>query len=316
MARDLHSELTMRFFRPIPDSRLVRTLRAIALVVVLLAASFFVFAAAEARRLRVDRREIKSPNVPKAFDGARIVFVADIHAGPQLDRRRMAALVSAVNRLDADVLVLGGDYVGGRLDGAKVFYPEASRFKARLGRFAVLGNHDVWEGAGTARAGLKRAGFTLLENDAVRVEQDGQSIVIGGVEDLYTGHPDAVATAKNLHDSDFAILVSHNPDVFAQLAEIPGTWSVGLSGHTHGGQVNLLAALGATDLAPIKRFRSGWERASGVPVLVSNGVGTVTAPLRFFAQPEIHVITLKRGPAPESLPKKSPLKTASGGSHS
>ena len=122
----------------------------------------------------------------------------------------------------------------------------------------------------------------------MRVERDGQAIIIGGVEDLYTGHPDAVALGRRVDPSEFAVLVSHNPDVFAaQLPEVPGTWDLALSGHTHGGQVNLLGVVAAAGLAPIRRhFRSGWAQESGVPVLISNGVGTVTAPLRLFAQPE------------------------------
>lgn len=298
----------MPLLKPIPRTRLTRTLRAVALVAVLLTAAFLTIAATEARRLRIDRRELKSPNVPAAFDGARVVFVADIHAGPHLNKRRMAHLVRVINRMRPDVLILGGDYVGGRLDGAKVFYPEAKNFRAALGRYAVLGNHDVWEDAEEARAGLKAAGITLLENDNVRVEKDGQSIVIGGVDDLYTGRPDAVALARSIDTTEFAVLVSHNPDVFGtQLPESPGVWDLALSGHTHGGQVNLMGAVASAGIAPLKRhFRSGWVRESGVPVLVSNGIGTVTVPLRMFAQPEIHIITLRRGASNDSVPTKEP----------
>ncbi len=287
----------MPVLRPIRSTPLVRALRTVAIVVVSLTAAFFAIAATEARRLRIDRKELVSADLPEEFDGARIVFVADVHAGPHLGRRRVSALVDAVNELDADILILGGDYVGGRLDGAEMFYPQAARLRASLGRYAVLGNHDVWEDSGAARRGLEDAGITLLENEAVRVSRNGESIAIAGVEDLYTGHPDARVAGKDLKPSDFSVLVSHNPDVFGgQLPEMKGIWDLALSGHTHGGQVTLFGTL--LPLAPDwlrKRFRSGWSYQSGVPVLVSNGVGTVTAPIRFFAEPEIHVITLHRG---------------------
>ena len=280
--------------RPTP---VVRAFRSAAIVVVLLAAAFFAIAAAEARRLRIDRKELVSPDLPEEFDGARLVFVADIHAGPHFGKRRVSALIEAENQLDADVLVLGGDYVGGRLDGAEAFYPQAARLRASLGRYAVLGNHDVWEDPDAARRGLEGAGITLLENESVRVSRNGESIVIAGVEDLYTGHPDAEVAGKDLKPSDFSVLVSHNPDVFGgQLPEMKGIWDLALSGHTHGGQVTFFGSL--MPLTPEwfrKRFRSGWSYQSGVPVLVSNGVGTVTAPIRFFAEPEIHVITLHCG---------------------
>ena len=288
--------VTMSIFSPIPDTPLTRALRTAAIVVVLLVAAFFLVAATEARRVRVDTKDLASPSVPPRFDGVKVVFVADIHAGPNLGSDRMAALVDQVNSLDADVLILGGDYVGGRRNGAAVFYPKAAKFRAKLGRYAVLGNHDAWEGREDAVAGLEKAGITLLENQTVRIWKDGESIAIGGVEDLYTGHPDAVRIAEEIAPSDFSILVSHNPDVFGgQLSAAGDKWDLALAGHTHGGQVTFFGKFAF--MVPSRfgrRFLTGWKHEGGVPILISNGVGTVTAPLRFFAQPEVHVITLKR----------------------
>lgn len=266
-------------------------------MVVLIASSFFVVAAAEARRLRIQRVEVKSAVLPAEFDGARLVFIADIHAGPHLGAERMKQLVDAVNALEPDILVLGGDYVGGRMNGAEVFYPAAKGFEARLSKVAVLGNHDVWEGASKARNGLAEAGFTVLENESVQVERGGASIRLAGTDDLYTGRPDARKAGADVLPSDFAVLVSHNPDALhGQLPVTADLWDLALAGHTHGGQVTFFGKR-----APIMasrhgdRYRTGWRTEHGVPILVTNGIGTVTMPMRFFAQPEIHVITLRRG---------------------
>lgn len=283
--------------RPIRHTRLARIARALALLVVLLVVSFFTIAAVEARRLRIERIDLKSSKLPPEFDGTRLVFVADIHAGPYLGTDRMQALVDTVNGLDPDILVLGGDYVGGRTNGAGVFYSAAKGFNARLAKVAVLGNHDVWEGASEARAGLSAAGFTVLENAGLRVEHAGATIHLAGVDDLYTGRPDCAEAGSGIEPSDFAVLVSHNPDTLdGQLPDTATTWDLALAGHTHGGQVTFFGMV-----APImpsrfgERYRNGWRTEHDVPILVSNGVGTVTAPLRFFARPEIHVITLRRG---------------------
>jgi len=289
--------LAMSFLSRIPDTPVVRALRLVAIVLVLLAAAFILVAAAEAKRLHVDHREIVSETLPAEFDGAKLVFVADIHAGPNLRRDRMKALVDQVNALDPDIIVLGGDYVGGKADGASVFYPAIADLNATLGTFAVLGNHDAWEGADKARAGLSKAGITLLENESVRVRKGDAEIVVAGLEDLYTGAPDAAIAGRNVDPSDFAVLVSHNPDALdGQLPDTADLWDLALAGHTHGGQITffgVFAPMVATQFG--ERFRSGWKHEDGVPILVTNGVGTVTAPLRFFARPELHVITLRRG---------------------
>jgi len=271
-------------------------LRAVLFIAALLAVTLVVYALVEARYVRITSDELISERLPpEEFDGAKLVFLADIHAGRFLGKKGMRKLVKKVNAEDPDVIVLGGDYVGGRANGARTFYGTASGFCARIGKVAVLGNHDVWEGADEARAGLEAAGFTLLENASQRLEYLESHITIAGVDDLYTGEPDVAAASHAIPADEFAVLVSHNPDVFAtQLESSPRTWDLALAGHTHAGQ---LTALGYGALfIPSKyghRYRTGWMREQDTPILVTKGVGAVTLPLRFFAEPEVHVITLK-----------------------
>lgn len=252
----------------------------------------------EARYLHVVRDEVWSPRLPQVLDGLKVAFVADIHAGPYFGAARMADLVSMLNGLGPDIVILGGDYVGGQLHGARVFYPAVRELRPRLAKLAVMGNHDVREGEAEAREGLALAGITLLENSSVTVGHSGQCITIAGLEDLYTGDPDVRRAAREIDPDGFAILVSHNPDAFdwtLPLAE--GTFDLALAGHTHGGQITAFGAW-----APIlpsrfgQRYRTGWRTEGGVPILVTNGIGTVTAPLRYFARPELNLITLHHGP--------------------
>jgi hypothetical protein len=260
-------------------------------------------AAVRTQDLDITTDELASPDIPEEFDGARVVFLADVHTGPFFSREKTADLVDAVNALEPDVIVLGGDYVGGRVDAAPDFYAEATGFEAPLGVYAVLGNHDVWEGADEARAGLETAGIELLDNDTATVELDGASIRLGGVQDLYTGDPDVEATGEGIEPDEFAILVSHNPDVFPRgLDATPDTWDLALAGHTHGGQIALGEAKPVVTSMYGDRFSGGWTTEDGTPVLVTRGVGTVTVPVRIGAPPEVHVITLTSDPeASESL---------------
>ncbi len=118
-----------------------------------------------------------------------------------------------------------------------------------------------------------------------------------GLADEWTGEPDVVAAAAGLEPGDVAVLVAHNPDSFDEALPLtPGLWALALAGHTHGGQF-----AGVYRLNPHKptRFgrrylRQGLTAENGVPLIVSNGVGAVTLPLRFFARPEVHLITLSR----------------------
>ena len=257
----------------------------------------------EARVVRVERTELPNAAIPAEFDGMKVLFVADIHAGPYMSKNHLDRLVERINAEEPDVVLLGGDYVGGKMHGAQIFYPAISKVEAPEGVFAVMGNHDAWEGEAEAHTGMAEAGITLLENDAVRLERDGSGIWVGGLEDAYTGTPDATATAESITPEDFAVLVSHNPDVFAdQLEPTKEYWDLALAGHTHGGQVSLFGMI--SPFSPSKhggRYLHGWKNEWDTAILVSNGIGTVTAPIRLFTRPEMHVITLRASseePAP------------------
>lgn len=277
---------------------LLNTMRTGVLGVALVFPGVAAYGMVEARSLRARSDVITSSSLPPELDGTRIVFVADVHAGPFFGAGRMQKLVEEVNSLDPDVLILGGDYVGGRTNGAKTFYGRAGQFSARLGKFAVLGNHDNWEGSEEARRGLDEAGFTLLENESARVTVGEASLAVAGVEDLYTGDPDPEKAARDIESDAFSVLVSHNPDVFAdRLGATAGQWDLALAGHTHGGQVTLFGAHGHVPSDHGQRYLSGWRTENDTPILVSSGVGSVTLPIRLFAEPEIHLITLRSTPS-------------------
>lgn len=265
-----------------------------AVVGIALIAPIAAFGVTEARSLRVTTDVVTSSSITRELDGTRIVFVADVHAGPLFGPERMDALVERVNALEPDVLILGGDYVGGRMSGAKVFYPRAKDFQARVAKLAVLGNHDNWEDPEGARRGLAEAGFTLLENEHTRVTSGDSSFAVAGVGDLYTSDPDPEAAAEGIDPDMFSVLVSHNPDVFAdRLGSTAGDWDLALAGHTHGGQVTLFGRPLHVPSEYGRRYGRGWRTENGTPILVSNGVGAVTLPFRLFAEPEIHLITLR-----------------------
>lgn len=268
----------------------------IALAVLALLAIAAGWAFAEPYTLTVTRDTVTSPDIPAEFDGVRIAYLTDVHAGPFFSAERVGRLIDTVNNQRPHLVILGGDNVGGKSGGAALFYPQASRLSAPLGVIAVMGNHDVWEGHAQARSQLASAGAVVLENANARVRLGGGWIRVGGVVDLDTGAPDIAEAAADIGTGEFAILVSHNPDVFAELPEVRGAFDLALGAHTHGGQVTYFG-LGAP-LVPSKfgeRYRQGWRTEGGVPILVSRGVGTMNLPIRFFAPPQIHVIELRQG---------------------
>ena len=246
----------------------------------------------------------------------RIAVLADIHAcEPWMTERRIEGIVDACNRLNADVIVLLGDFVVGRLYvtgevPADAWAAALSRLDAPLGVHAILGNHDWWSdeqaqrlghGPVFARVALEKAGIPVMENDVVRLSVGGASFWLAGLADqialLHEGQPgrrmtgldDLPGTLARADDDAPVILLAHEPDIFVN---VPPRVALTLSGHTHGGQVRIL---GYSPVVPSKfgnRFAYGHVVEDGRHLIVSGGLGCSIAPVRFGMPPEINLVEL------------------------
>lgn len=216
----------------------------------------------------------------------RLVQLSDVHMGPpDMPATRVAAIVAQVDALHPDLVALTGDYHGGKLiDGAAGNLDDAvrpfRRLRSRYGTFAVRGNHD--EPYWSPRV-LPRYAMTYLQNS----HADAGPVIVAGVDDLSTGHPDIAAALRGATGKP-VIMLMHEPDGFAG---VPPAVALTLAGHTHGGQVRL-PLIGT----PLTNTRLGYVRGryvvGGRTLIVSSGLGTTALPIRLGVPPEIVVVTL------------------------
>jgi uncharacterized protein len=279
-------------------SRRNRTWLIVAVLIVAAVIAVVGYAYGETFRLQVKEYAFTSRDVPSAFDGTRIVLLTDVHRTWFFSQERVGRLVDRVGRLEPDLIVLGGDYVYRTTEYEASAFEELGRLHAPLGTFAVLGNHDYGEhdsdgeDVGPALRAVAATNVALLDNRAVWIEKAGQRIRLGGVGDYTQDAPQFGPTINDTEAGDMVLLVSHNPDVSEGLPV--GAVDLVLSGHTHGGQLTffgLFAFHVPSDYG--QKYRTGEISNGRTTVIVSNGVGTIFPPVRFFAPPQIVVITLK-----------------------
>jgi predicted MPP superfamily phosphohydrolase len=245
----------------------------------------------EAKWCRLTRRTVEVPRLPASFRGLSVAYLSDLHHGPYVGLDYINRAIDWTNSLRPDLVLLGGDYVSYHRRYIGPVCEAMGRLKAPLGRFAVLGNHDTWEGGSVCRAELDRAGLELLANRGVCLRRGGDRLQIAGVGDLWTDEPDLGRALQDAREGDAAIVLSHNPD-FAEYARDPRV-SLMLSGHTHGGQV-VVPGVGALVLPSRfgRKYAGGLVQAPAYPVYVGRGVGTSGPPVRFYCRPEIVLLTL------------------------
>ena len=265
--------------------------------------------------LGLTRYNLQPPQWPAGFQ-LRIAVIADVHAcDPWMSLEHIRAIVERTNALDADIIVMLGDYVAGhrhvtRFIPAGEWAAVLAGLRAPLGVHAILGNHDWWEdktvqregqGPTVARRALEAAGIPVYENDVARLTKSGRSFWLAGLGDQLAYMParrfrpvkrigvdDLAATLAKVTDNAPVILLAHEPDIAMR---VPSRVALQLSGHTHGGQIRLL---GWSPVVPSHyggRFAYGHTQTN-CDVIVSGGLGCSIMPFRLGVPPEIVLVTL------------------------
>jgi predicted MPP superfamily phosphohydrolase len=240
--------------------------------------------------LKVDHQTFVFQDLPKSADSLKVVFVSDIHHGPYFSIERVENLVARINEMKPDLVLLGGDYVHRDPKYIIPCFQVLGKLKAVYGVYGVMGNHDHLESALITQQAAADAGIQLLDHKALWLTIGENRIKIGGVGDLTTDLQN-MSAFQDAGENDFTILLSHNPDYIRSLPA--GKVDLMLSGHTHGGQVTLFGFWAPfIPSAYGNKYRTGIVKENGTTLLITNGVGTITPPARFFARPQIEEIIL------------------------
>jgi uncharacterized protein len=274
-------------------------------IIIVTGSILLAYASLETRWVKITRVSIESPDIPRAFDGKRIVFVSDIHHGAALSIERVQKLVERVNNLQPDIIILGGDYISLDKQYIKPVFSELSKLKSKHGVFGVMGNHDYFVNGDLSKKMMLLSGIKQCDNKSYWVKINNDSIKIGGVDDPSGSLPKVDSTIFDVKKKDFCILISHRPDYIRELST--DKVDLTLSGHTHGGQVTffgLWAPILPTEnnlWASMALTRESQKYSYGLthptPTMqsyITSGIGTRSPHFRFFRRPEIAVLELKR----------------------
>lgn len=231
-------------------------------------------------------------NLPKHFDNYKILFVSDLHIDGFVNLHEL--IWQQAEELDYDCCILGGDYrfkSSGNTEQAIMYLKLLiSKLIIKSKIYGILGNHDTYEIAEE----LDRLGVTMLLNDSVNLEKNGDFIEIVGVDDgHYFNALDFEEAEKKCTSGALKLLISHSPEIYKEVEQ--REYSLMLSGHTHGGQICLPGKIPVIREAPVPlNILVGKWHYKTLQGFTSKGVGSSMVPVRFFCKPEMVLITLKR----------------------
>jgi predicted MPP superfamily phosphohydrolase len=242
---------------------------------------------------KIKKVHLEIQNLPRELEGLTIVQISDLHVGPSIRRRYVEGVVSQINSLSADLVMMTGDIGDGNADELRHDVAPLGKIQAKYGRYYVPGNHEYYWNIKKWTERIRGLGMTVLMNKGVVVDVHKKQVFIAGVTDpaaeqLGVGQgPDAGAAAARMSEASFKILLSHRPGL-AREAERHG-FDLQLSGHTHGGQF-----FPWTLITPfVHEFHLGLGRAGKMFVYVNSGTGSWGPLLRLGTTPEITYLTLR-----------------------
>lgn len=277
---------------------------AIAVILIWYVVIYGAFAGFE--KLEVNHQTYTSADIPKAFDGYKIVLFSDAHVGTMTGDRQwmLKRAVDTINAQKADMIAFTGD-----LQNVKPLelleHKELLRsLEAKDGVYSVLGNHDydkymhptderkIQQCKETIKL-EKEIGWNLLLNEHRKIYRKGQFITIAGMENDGDGKrfPQRGDIKKTIgHTKGFILMLQHDPDSWRRKIIPDGRSQLTLSGHTHNMQFSLF---GWSPMSVLGKEINGWYKEGNQSLFVTAGLGALI-PWRFGATGEIVVLTLKK----------------------
>ncbi|REK17528.1 MAG: metallophosphoesterase [Planctomycetota bacterium] len=241
-------------------------------------------------QLHVSQFELELPGLPPELEGLSLVHLSDFHFSRRIDRPYFDEVVRLTNELSADVIALTGD-ICDRRDRIGWIPETVARLEARLGRFFILGNHDLrTRDVARLRSAMGEAGFVDLAGRWQRVG-DKPLVVAGNERPWFKTEPAEIDALP--HDA-FRLLLAHTPDQL-RWASRHG-FDLMLAGHTHGGQVRfpVIGPIVCPSLHGTK-YACGFFHAPPTLMHVSRGTASLF-PYRLNCRPEITKLVLRRAP--------------------
>ena len=300
--------VTNQMFTPIENLWFIPVLGLIAGILPFLVIVYAVFKAVY--HFKTYHITVHHQDLPKAFEGFRVVHISDLHLGSLNYRYKVLdRAIQIINELKPDIVCFTGDLVNNYAWELKGWDSTFLKLSPEIKKYAVLGNHDygdysTWHSEADKQVNLdalkafySRIGFKLLLNTNAVISKHNEHLHIIGVENWglppFKQYGNLKQSMSGLSASDFKILLSHDPTHWSEEVVNHTNIAVTLAGHTHGMQAGLQFKNKAWSPIQYKyKHWAGLYKETNQYLYVNRGLGWLGFPGRLGMRPEITLLTL------------------------
>lgn len=264
--------------------------------------------------LKIKEYKVTNKLLPRQFHGMKIVHISDVHYGRIIHKKELQNIVTKINELKPDIVVLTGDLIDKDTKLTKkdqeIITETFKNIEAKMGKYAVTGNHDVsfkaWDTI------IEDSDFMNLNDTYDIIYSDNyEPIMIAGISsnlknvrkvkdkiinitEYFNRQNSTIKTDSSdssvVQETKYHILLLHEPDYIDQMDH--SSFQLILSGHSHNGQVRF-PIIGAL-YTPVgsKKYYKPHYTVGNSELYISSGIGTSTINFRWFNRPSINFYRL------------------------
>ena len=246
----------------------------------------------EAKKLCIERLTVRTSKLPDGVSKIRIAQISDLHLGVLVKDQILNRVIEIIDDERPDLVVSTGDLVDGVVRHIEHYAGRLKAIHPRLGKFAVLGNHEIYGGLKNTTKFIADSGFTLLRGEGTTIENvlniAGMDFAGGEAKRINKNLPETKEweVLSALSRDKFTLLLKHRSDIEEKSL---GLFDLQLSGHTHKGQIFPISLV----ILFLFQYISGFTKLfKGSAIYVSRGAGTAGPPVRVFSKPEVTIIDI------------------------
>ncbi len=250
--------------------------------------------------LQVSYYKVFDENVPKDFDGYKIIQISDFHN--TASKRLREDLIESIQKEKPDMIAITGDLIDANKTNIQLSVDFVKKITDITGVYFVTGNHEASiKNYDVLKGNLEELGVKVLENTYDTVSKGASYINIAGINDPSFANEPSVSNEiivkteinNTKYNEDFyTVLLSHRPELYDVYVE--RKVNLVLTGHAHGGQIRIpiIGGVVAPNQGFFPRFTDGILKEGDTAMVISRGIGNSILPFRINNRPEMVIVEL------------------------